>query len=183
MPYTGIVLAIVALHLAGFLILLGHWAATAGMWPKAARAFADVYEQRLSRALLAGVFTYGPLIALLLASGNIPNPLIKIVALIGGFGAILFGFIGTSGLALRIGRNLSPDADLWRQVLRGGVMLALVFITPFLGWLFLLHLGLASGFGAFILARPWQSKAVAPLTVPQPSMVSEIPVSATASLS
>ena len=183
MPYTGIVLAIVALHLAGFLILLGHWAATAGMWPTAARAFAEVYEQRLARALLIGVFTYGPLIALLLASGNIPNPLIKLVALVGGFGAILFGFIGTSGLALRIGRNLSPGADLWQQVLRGGVMLALVFVTPFLGWLFLLHVGLASGFGAFLLTKPWKSKAVEPLTVPQPVVMPEIPVSATASLS
>ena len=168
MPYTGIVLAIVALHLAGFLILLGHWAATAGMWPKAARAFAEVYEQRLARALLIGVFTYGPLIALLLASGNIPNPLIKLVALVGGFGAILFGFIGTSGLALRIGRNLSPGADLWQQVIRGGVMLALVFITPFLGWLFLLHVGLASGFGAFLLARPWKSKVAVPVAPPLP---------------
>ena len=183
MPYTGIVLAILALHLAAFLILLGHWAATAGMWPKAARAFADVYEQRLVRALLVGVFTYGPLIALLLASGGIPNPLIKIVALVGGFGAILFGFIGTSGLALRIGRNLSPGADLWQQVLRGGVMLALVFVTPFLGWLFLLHVGLASGFGAFLLTKPWKSKAVEPLTVPQPVVMPEIPVSATASFS
>ena len=183
MPYTGIVLAIVALHLAAFLILLGHWAATAGMWPRATRAFAEVYEQRLARALLVGVFTYGPLIALLLASGNIPNPLVKIVALIGGFGAILFGFIGTSGLALRIGRNLSPGADLWPQVLRGGVMLALVFITPFLGWLFLLHVGLASGFGAFLLAKPWKSKVAATATAPQPAVISEIPVSATASLS
>ena len=183
MPYTGNVLAIVALHLAAFLILLGHWAATAGMWPRATRAFADVYQERLIRALIVGIFTYGPLIALLLASGSTPNPLIKIVALIGGFGAILFGFIGTSGLALRIGRNLSPDADLWRQVLRGGVMLALVFITPFLGWLFLLHVGLASGFGAFLLAKPWKAKVAEPVTVPQPVAIPEIPVSAIASLS
>ena len=183
MPYTGIVLALVAVHLALFLILLGHWVAAAGMWPKAARAFADVYEHRPVRALLVGVFTYGPLIVLLLTSGNVPNPLYKIVALIGGFGAILFGFIGTSGLALRIGRNLSPGADIWQQALRGGVMLALVFITPFLGWLFLLHVGLASGFGAFLLARPWKSKSAEPLAVPATSAPVEMPVAATASLS
>ncbi|WP_395043577.1 hypothetical protein [Flavobacterium sp.] len=183
MPYTGIVLALVAVHLALFLILLGHWVAAAGMWPKAARAFADVYEQRPVRALLVGVFTYGPLIVLLLTSGNVPNPLYKIVALIGGFGAILFGFIGTSGLALRIGRNLSPSADIWQQALRGGVMLALVFITPFLGWLFLLHVGLASGFGAFLLARPWKSKSAEPFAVPATAAPVEMPVAATASLS
>ena len=183
MPYTGIVLALVAVHLALFLILLGHWVAAAGMWPKAARAFADVYEQRPVRALIVGIFTYGPLIVLLLTSGNVPNPLYKLVALVGGFGAILFGFIGTSGLALRIGRNLSPSADIWQQSLRGGVMLALVFITPFLGWLFLLHVGLASGFGAFLLSRPWKSKSAEPLEVPAVSAPVEMPVSATASLS
>ena len=183
MPYTGIVLAILALHAALFLILLGHWVAAAGMWPRATRAFTDVYEQRPIRALLIGIFTYGPLIVLLLTSGNVPNPLYKIIALVGGFGAILFGFIGTSGLALRIGRNLSPSTDIWQQALRGGVMLALVFITPFIGWLFLLHVGLASGFGAFLLAKPWKSKDVEPLTVPQPAASMEMPVSATASLS
>ena len=183
MPYTGIVLALVFLHAALFLILLGHWVAAAGMWPKAAQSFAEVYEHRLIRALLVGIFTYGPLIALLLASGNTQNPLIKLAGLVGGLGAILFGFIGTSGLALRIGRNLSPGADLWRQALRGGVMLALVFITPFIGWLFLLHIGLASGFGAFILARPWKSKAAEPLAAPQPVVTGEMPVSATPSLS
>ena len=113
MPYTGIVLALVAVHAALFLILLGHWVAAAGMWPKAARAFTDIYEQRPIRALLVGVFTYGPLIVMLLTSGEVPNGAYKLVALVGGFGAILFGFIGTSGLALRIGRNLSPGADLW----------------------------------------------------------------------
>ena len=183
MPYTGIVLAILAVHLAAFLILLGHWVATAGMWPNATRAIAYVYEKRPIRALIVGLFTYGPLIVLLLTSGNVSNPLVKIVGAIGGFGAILFGFIGTAGLAMRIGRNLSPSAEIWQQSLRGGVMLALVFITPLLGWLFLLHVGLASGFGAFLLAKPWKSKVAATATAPEPAPSPEIPVSATASLS
>ena len=183
MPYTGIVLAILAVHLAAFLILLGHWVATAGMWPNGTRAIANVYEKRPIRALIVGLFTYGPLIVLLLTSGNVPNPLVKIVGAIGGFGAILFGFIGTAGLAMRIGRNLSPSAEIWQQSLRGGVMLALVFITPLLGWLFLLHVGLASGFGAFLLARPWKLRAVEPLIMPACPDDPEMPVSATASLS
>jgi hypothetical protein len=46
-------------------------------------------------------------------------------------------------------------------------MLALVFITPLLGSLFLLHIGLASGFGTVLLARPWKSKTAAePPAVP-----------------
>ena len=156
MPYTGIVLAILAFHAAAFLILLGHWMTATGLFPKAVDAFAEQYRTRPIRASLLGIFTYGPLFLLLLNSGNIGNPLIKLVAIVAGFGAILLAFIGSAGLALRIGRNLSPDADSWAQGGRGGVMLALVFITPALGSLFLGHIGLASGFGAFLLARPWK---------------------------
>ena len=77
-------------------------------------------------------------------------------------------------MLFRSGRNLSPGADTWQQGLRGGVMLALVFITPLLGSLFLLHLGLASGFGAMLLARPWKSKVAAPVveSVPVETSVS-----------
>jgi hypothetical protein len=157
MPYTGIVLAILAVHAAAFLILIGHWLVAAGMFPQATRAFATEYERRPIRAALLGIVTYGPLFVLFLNTAKIPNGAVRLLVLVTGLSALLIAFIGSAGLALRIGRNLCADADTWRQGLRGGVMLALVFITPFLGWAFLLHIGLASGFGAFLLARPWKS--------------------------
>jgi hypothetical protein len=162
MPYTGIVLAILAVHAAAFLILLGHWLVTVGMFPRATQAFAGEYERRPIRATLLGLVTYGPLFVLLLNSGKIGNGGVKLLVIAAGFTALLVGFIGSAGLALRIGRNLSTDASLWQQGLRGGMMLALVFITPFLGWAFLLHIGLASGFGAVLLSRPWKLKVVVP---------------------
>jgi len=176
MPYTGIVLAILALHAAAFLILLSHWVVAAGLFPNATSKGADVYGARPIRATLLGIFTYGPLFFLLLNSGKIGNPLIKFLAIFGGFGAMLVAFVGTAGLALRIGRNLSPGADAWQQALRGGVMLALVLITPLLGSLFLLHIGLASGFGVFLLTRPWKRVAKAPVL---PEIVPAVPMAAT----
>ena len=183
MPYTGIVLAILAAHLAAFLILVAHWTVSAGLFPKAAHKLADEYGRRPIRAMLVGVITYGPLQLLALNAGNIHNGAIKLLAIVAGFGALLVAFAGTCGLALRIGRSLSGGADAWQQVLRGSVMLALVFITPFLGWFFALPVGLASGFGAFILARPWKSDALpepapevsavpveSPITAPAPSV-------------
>jgi len=172
MPYTGIVLAILAVHAAVFLILLGHWVASAGMFPQAARAFAETYDRRPLRATLLGIFTYGPLILLLLNNAKLPGGGLRFLALAAGFGALFMGLIGSGGLALRIGRNLCPAADTWQQALRGGVMLALVLITPLLGSLFLLHIALASGFGAFLLAKPWKSNAEAApanATVPPPA--------------
>lgn len=161
MPYTGIVLTIVAVHAAAFLILLGHWVASMGMFPQAVRSFARVYDERPIRATLLGIFTYGPMFLLLLQSGKIPNGPARLLVVMAGFVTLLIAFVGSAGLALRIGRNLCAGADAWQQVLRGGVVLALVFITPVLGSLFLLHVGLASGFGTFLLAKPWRSSAPA----------------------
>lgn len=167
MPYTGIVLSFVAVHAAAFLILLGYWVASAGMFPQATRAFAEVYDRRPLRATLVGILSYGIIFVLFLQNAKIHNGPIRAVLFIVTFATLLTALIGSAGLALRIGRNLGSSAEPWRQVLRGSVMLALVFITPLLGSLFLLHIGLASGFGAFLLARPWKSGAATePVAVP-----------------
>jgi len=135
MPYTGIVFSIVGAFFGAFLILLSHWLVSAGLFPKAVQKLAEVYDRRPIRAVLVGVFTYGPLQFISLNAGKIQNGPIKFVAVIMGFAALLLALIGTSGLALRIGRNLSEGADPWRQVLRGGVMRELVSITKLLGWI------------------------------------------------
>jgi hypothetical protein len=167
MPYTGNVLFFVSLHAALFLILLGHWLVASGMFPRATASFVREYDERPVRALLLGVVTYGPVILLLFNAARLPVP-IRIVVIVTGILALLIAFAGTAGLAQRIGRNLCADCSRWQQCLRGGVMLGLVFITPVLGWGFLLHAGLASGFGAFLLAKPWKAAPAAaqPATTP-----------------
>ena len=176
MFYTGIVLTFVAVHAAAFLILLGHWVVTAGMFPKSTRALAGVFDQRPLRALLVGIFTYGPIMLLFLANAKLPGAPLRVLVVAAGVTALLIAFIGSAGLALRIGRNLCTGGDLWQQALRGGVMLALVFITPILGWFVVLPLGLASGFGAVLLARPWRS-AEAPLPASAPATTAATPAS------
>ena len=169
MPYTGNVLFFLALHAALFLILLGHWLVASGMFPKATESFVRVYDERPIRALLLGIVTYGPIFVMLLNSAKWPVALR--IAMIGvGLFSLLIAFAGSAGLALRIGRNLAADTSRWQQCLRGGVMLGLVFITPFLGWGFLLHAGLASGFGAFLLAKPWKLAAPEPQGIPAPAL-------------
>ncbi|MEQ1854374.1 MAG: hypothetical protein ABMA01_22620, partial [Chthoniobacteraceae bacterium] len=146
MPYTGNVLFFLSLHAALFLILLGHWLVSSGMFPRATEAFVRQYDERPVRALLLGLVTYGPLFFLLLNTNNLPGTPLRLLVLAVGVFALLIALAGTAGLAQRIGRNLCADCSRWEQCLRGGVMLGLVFITPFLGWGFLLHAGLASGF-------------------------------------
>ena len=170
MPYTGNVLFFLALHAALFLILLGHWLVAGGMFPKATESFVRVYDERPIRALLVGIVTYGPIFVLLLNTAKIPGVPLRIAMIGVGLLSLLIAFAGSAGLALRIGRNLSAAASPWHQCLRGGVMLGLVFITPFIGWGFLLHAGLASGFGAFLLAKPWKSTAANLTRIPAPAL-------------
>ncbi|MCS1411361.1 MAG: hypothetical protein M2R45_04561 [Verrucomicrobia subdivision 3 bacterium] len=75
------------------------------------------------------------------------------------FGVILLvvpmflGWIGLTGLALRIGQGLKPaqeDHQSWLVTLRGAVVLGLVLNLPFLNY-FILPVLLAGGLGAFIL--------------------------------
>ncbi len=169
MPYTGNVLFFLALHAALFLILLGHWLVAGGMFSSTTSAIVRQYDERPVRALLLGLVTFGPILLLALNAGKIPGTPVRIAVIVAGVAALLIAFIGTAGLALRIGRNLSANASRWEQCLRGGVMLGLVFITPVLGWGFLLHAGLASGFGAFLLAKPWKSSAENP-AIPAPAL-------------
>jgi len=158
MPYTEIVRAIVALHLAAFLILFGHWLTMTGLFPGTVRRCAEQYERRPVRATLVGILSFGPVLLLLLNAGNLGHPLFQLLAIALGSLALLLAFLGSAGLALRIGRNLSPEEEIWAQSRRGSVVLGLVFITPALGSLFLGPIGLASGFGAFLLTRPWKKK-------------------------
>ena len=170
MPYTGNVLFFLALHAAVFLILLGHWLVASGMFPKATAGFVRVYDERPIRALLLGVVTYGPIFVLLLNTAKLPGTVPRIAMNGVGLISLLIAFAGSAGLALRIGRNLSADTSRWQQCLRGGLMLGLVFITPFIGWGFLLHAGLASGFGAFLLAQPWKSAVSDNAGIPAPAL-------------
>jgi hypothetical protein len=170
MPYTGNVLFFLALHAALFLILLGHWLVAGGMFPRAVEKFVRVYDERPVRALLLGIVTYGPVFVLLLNTAKLPSVPLRIAMIAVGLFSLLIAFAGSAGIALRIGRNLSAETSRWQQCLRGGVMLGLVFITPFLGWGFLLHAGLASGFGAFLLAKPWKSEAPDTAGIPAPAL-------------
>jgi hypothetical protein len=67
----------------------------------------------------------------------------------------MLGLVGSAGLILRIGSGLPSPADEqqpWRRVLRGGILFALTFLLPIVGWFVLPIWALVSGFGAFILS-------------------------------
>jgi hypothetical protein len=89
------------------------------------------------------------------AISKLPNPVFKITGLTLLLIPALLGLIGSAGLVQRIGAGLPSPLDEqqpWRRVLRGGILLALTFLLPFVGWFVLPIWALVSGFGAFLLS-------------------------------
>jgi len=65
-------------------------------------------------------------------------------------------------------RLASPGDPAWKPHLRGGIVLALSFLVPFLGWLLLFPIALILGAGAATLAVFRRSPAPAPLPAAAP---------------
>jgi hypothetical protein len=160
MPYTGIVLTILSIVFGAFLILLAHWLVAIGLFSRTTELCEVEFRKRPVRCLLVGIFTFGILMAVLLGLAGKAGGGVLIIASI----PLIMSFIGSAGLALRIGSDLSRTRERWRRGIRGATMLGFCCITPFLGWFVVLPLTLAAGFGALLLAKPWKSSA-APETV------------------
>jgi len=157
MFYTGTVFTILSVVFGSFLVLLAHWTAAAGLFVQTTDACRRQFAERPVRCMLVGILTFGSLVLLAIFALKRGGGGFVLLA---GSVPLLMSFIGSAGIALHLGTRLCcGGAERWRVAMRGGVILGLCFITPFLGWLIIAPLGLASGFGALLLAKPWKSAA------------------------
>lgn len=156
----------------GFVIVfVSYWLMAAGLFPAFVERSAGHFGRAPIRMALLGLITLGPLI---LIGGGLskaaPNAGLKVV----GIAVILLGLLaalfGSAGLALRIGEGLKAardEADPWRRVLRGGIVLGLTFVLPLIGTFVVMPYAFLAGFGAFLCSLWGRSPAVvlAPLPV------------------
>jgi hypothetical protein len=106
------------------------------------------------------------------AISKLPNPALKITGVTLMLIPALLGLMGSAGLVLRIGAGLPSPLDSqqpWRRVLRGGILLALTFLLPIVGWIVLPLWALTSGFGAFLLSVNERSSINQPPPVANPA--------------
>ena len=133
-------------------LCVGLWLATAGLFPRAVEGCAERLGSMPGRCLLAGTAAAVPLLAIGIAiSRTVPNAPGKLFGAAIVIGTVLAALAGTAGLALRIGRGLPSARDEqepWRRVRRGGVVLAITYLT-----LILLPLTLLAGLGALGMSR------------------------------
>ncbi len=165
------ILKIFLLILGGLLIYLAFWLAVEALFPAIVERARDQYR-RPWKLTFAGLAMVAPLLGLAFGfSKAANNPLMNIVAITILGVVLLGGLAGSAGLAKRIGAGLPSPIDEtqpWRRVLRGGIVLTLTYLLPFIGWMGLSIWTLVSGFAALVFAVR-ESKAVAatPPATPQ----------------
>lgn len=144
----------------GFMILfVGLWLMAAGLFPRTVERCADRMGSSPLKCVGVGIAGVVPLIGVGIFLGRVANNVpLKVLSVLLIVAVILAALYGTAGLALRIGQGLPSVRDQtepWRRQLRGGIVLALTYLS-----VVLLPLSLLAGFGALVLSR-WTADAPA----------------------
>lgn len=144
-------------------VFIAVWLATAGLFPALASRCAERLGDTPFVCAAAGLGAAIPLIAAGVMLGRVStNPLGKLGSAVLLILTLLAMLAGGTGLALRIGRGLTSardESEPWRRVLRGGVVLALTFLS-----LVMIPLTLVPGLGALLLAGRGTPKSTLPPT-------------------
>jgi hypothetical protein len=140
-----------------YAVLVAYWIGAYALFPARVERCREVYGARPVAATLVGLAILLPALLIVIAlSKALPHPALQTPLISGLLLLELLCLVGSAGLVLRIGAGMSSPHDAtqpWRRSLRGGLVLGLAFVLPFLGWFVLLPWVLASGLGAFVLAR------------------------------
>ncbi|HYR57189.1 MAG TPA: hypothetical protein VEO95_01110 [Chthoniobacteraceae bacterium] len=163
----------------GFLIVyVGYWLMAFGLFPGMTQRCSERICAAPVKTTLLGAVTLVPLVTLgFMISAKAHSTPVKILGIGVVVIALLGALFGASGLALRIGEGLKSardEAEPWRRVLRGGIVLGLTFVMPFLGTFVLMPFAFISGFGAFI-STLWQ-RAPQPVAVPAAAVTPPVSV-------
>ena len=139
-----------------YLALNAYWLAAVALFRPAVERARMTYATRPVAAVLAGLLALLPVALVFIVFAKAAHPGVKLIT--GGLLMVplVLALIGSAGLADKIGGGLASPVDEiqpWRRVLRGGAVLALLFVVPLLGWFAVFPLTLASGLGALLLPR------------------------------
>jgi hypothetical protein len=165
----------------GFVIVFNaYWLLATGLFPQFVERCAERMAQPV-KATLVGFCTFVPAVVVgFFISSRAGNSGVKIFGILVVLVAALVALFGSAGLALRVGRGLKSALDEqqpWRAGLRGGIVLTLTFVLPFIGTFVLMPFAFIAGAGAFVLARR-QARESVPAVAPSgiaPSIPSTVP--------
>lgn len=157
------VFKILFLILGTLIVLVSYWLLFEACAPRIVENCRQRYAQKPWRNLLLGLAVGLPatVLGLVMASGA--GALFKFVGIAVLLALVFLGLLGSTGFVRHIGLRLTSPRDAeepWRRVLRGGTILSLTFVLPFIGWFVVLPYTLITGLGAFLGA--WRANRPAP---------------------
>jgi hypothetical protein len=135
-------------------VYVSYWLIAQALFPELVERARHHYGRPVKLTLIGLAAALLPFVIGAVIS-KLPNPLFKLTGVTLMLIPAMLGLVGSAGLISRIGAGLPAPADEqqpWRRVLRGGILFALTFLLPFVGWFVLPIWALVSGFGAFILS-------------------------------
>jgi hypothetical protein len=138
-----------------FLSLQGLWLVCRALWPERVQAAAGRCRRNGFKCLLLGLPITAAVIVVAAVMGQglgAPGQLAGWLVL-GAF--LMYAGVGMAGLVTHIGQRLPSPADAdkpWRATVRGGVVLEMAFLIPFVGWFGLTVLAVVMGAGATTLS-------------------------------
>lgn len=149
------VLKVFLLILGVYLIFISHWMVAQGLFPRMVRGAREEYD-RPFRILGVGLLVTAVFVLPALPLMSLPHPVLKMVGMGLASIPVFMGFVGSAGLCQRIGAGLqegAPGRGVGALTLKGGILLGLTYLLPFVGW-FVLSLGsLITGVGAVWCVR------------------------------
>ena len=162
------VLKIFLLIVGGLVIVNCYWLIAESLFPRFVERARKGYEDKPVKNTLKGALIAGPLLAvgLNLLDNFAGNPAIGLFGWASVLGPALIGLMGSAGLAQRVGMGLPSPKDEgqpWLRVMRGGIVLSLCCLLPFLGWFVILPIVLVSGFGNGFSAIRNRNKVETPM--------------------
>ncbi len=153
-----------ALFVGLMVVLPAVWLLFGALWPSAVQRAQERIPRRPTLTFFVGLgvsFLLTAVVGILAQVGAAP------VALVLSAFALGWSLVGVSALARHVGSRLaSPGDPAWKPHLRGGIVLALSFLVPFLGWMLLFPIALILGAGATTMAVFKRAPAPPPAPVP-----------------
>ena len=136
----------------GFMMAFpGLWLLCRGLWPNLVNESNCDCENGLLKPFLVGLPVSGAALFVAIALTKIGGPVAGVAAIATFSLYIIYASTGVSGLVTVIGQRLPSPADKdrpWNATIRGGVVLELSWLLPFLGWFILLPASFIIGAGA-----------------------------------
>ena len=161
---TAHVYTVLFIHLGVILVATAYYTVGAAMLPSLTARAEARFAARPVRVVLVGVAVSVPWMVVALLLLRVGGP----VGLVGGLLAaawILAGLLGGAGIAEHIGRR-GDDSRSWRTTARGGLLIALTWALPIVGWIIVLPATIAAGVGCVLTGRAGRTASAA--TPPPP---------------